>query len=95
MGGEPQSITPARAGPHTNAGPKPSENGAEMIVPEALLLAFRSDSEMSGRDFEETVKQEEDRLRAVHPTTEDIPGCMALLDDFLSCNSGCSSQAPT
>ena len=36
------------------------------------------------------MKKEEARLRAVHPTTEDIPGCMSLLDDFLSCNSACS-----
>ena len=47
---------------------------------------------MSSRDFEETAKQEEARLRAVHPTTEDIPGCMTLLDDFLSCNSACLLQ---
>ena len=52
-------------------------------------LAFHSDSAMPGRDFEETAKQEEARLRVVHPTTEDIPGCMTLLDDFLSCNSAC------
>jgi hypothetical protein len=61
---------------------------------EAPLLTFRSDSEMSGRDFEETVKQEEARLRAVHPTTEDIPGCMTLFDDFLSCNSACLLRVP-
>ncbi|KAF9792507.1 hypothetical protein BJ322DRAFT_997181 [Thelephora terrestris] len=41
---------------------------------------------MPSRDFEEIVKQEEARLRIVHPTAEDIPGCMTLLDDFLSCN---------
>jgi len=63
---------------------------AESIIP--ALLTFRSDSEMSGRDFEETVKEEEARLRVVHPTAEDIPGCMTLLDDFLSCNSGCLSR---
>ena len=43
--------------------------------------------DMSARDPEETVRQEETRLRIIHPTTEDIPGCMSLLDDFLSCNS--------
>jgi hypothetical protein len=52
-----------------------------------------SNSEMSGRDFEETVKQEEARLRIVHPTAEEIPGCMSLLDDFLSCNSTCLAQS--
>ena len=63
----------------------------ESIIP--ALLIFRSDSEMSGRDFEETVKEEEARLRVVHSTAEDVPGCMTLLDDFLSCNSGCLSRA--
>jgi len=38
------------------------------------------------------VKQEQARLRVVHPTTEDIPGCMTLLDDFLSCNSAWLSK---
>ena len=65
---------------------------SESIIP--ALFTFRSDSDMSGRDFEETVKEEETRLRAVHPTAEDVPGCMALLDDFLSCNSPCLSRVP-
>lgn len=60
-----------------------------LIDRSVALRNSRSDSEMSGRDFEETVKQEEARLRIVHPATEDIPGCMTLLDDFLSCNSEC------
>ncbi|TFK93565.1 hypothetical protein K466DRAFT_478437 [Polyporus arcularius HHB13444] len=34
----------------------------------------------------ELVKQEEDYLRKVHPTSEEIPGCMKLFDDFLLCN---------
>ena len=34
----------------------------------------------------ELVRQEEERLRKVHPTPEDIPGCMKLFDDFLLCN---------
>ena len=50
---------------------------------------------MSPRDFEETVKHEEARLRIVHPTAEDIPGCMSLLDDFLSCNSAHLSGTST
>ena len=37
--------------------------------------------------FETAVSQEEARLRQLHPTTEDIPSCMSLFDDFLSCNS--------
>ena len=34
----------------------------------------------------ELVKQEEEYLRKVHPTPEDVPGCMKLFDDFLLCN---------
>ena len=34
----------------------------------------------------EFVKQEEEYLRKVHPTPEDVPGCMKLFDDFLLCN---------
>lgn len=34
----------------------------------------------------EIVKQEEEYLRKVHPTPEDVPGCMKLFDDFLLCN---------
>lgn len=37
-------------------------------------------------DFKTAVEQEVERLRVLHPTPEDIPGCMKLLDDFLSCN---------
>lgn len=37
--------------------------------------------------FETAVSQEEYRLRQLHPTTEDIPSCMTVFDDFLSCNS--------
>ncbi|OSX62715.1 hypothetical protein POSPLADRAFT_1140715 [Postia placenta MAD-698-R-SB12] len=41
---------------------------------------------MSNTDFQTAAKQEEAYLRAVHPTPEDIPGCMKLFDDFLACN---------
>ncbi|EGN99841.1 hypothetical protein SERLA73DRAFT_180081 [Serpula lacrymans var. lacrymans S7.3] len=41
---------------------------------------------MSNTDFQAAVKQEEAYLRQVHPTPEDIPGCMTLFDDFLLCN---------
>jgi hypothetical protein len=40
-----------------------------------------------GIAFETAVSQEETRLRQLHPTTEDIPSCMNVFDDFLSCNS--------
>lgn len=37
-------------------------------------------------DFKTAVQQEEAYLRAVHPTSEDIPKCMTLFDDFLLCH---------
>ncbi|KDQ15202.1 hypothetical protein BOTBODRAFT_65592 [Botryobasidium botryosum FD-172 SS1] len=39
----------------------------------------------AARDFGTVEKQEEAYLSVVHPTAEDIPGCMKLLDDFLIC----------
>ena len=36
--------------------------------------------------FKAAVEQETRRLQAIHPTPDDIPGCMRVLDDFLSCN---------
>ncbi|KZT01983.1 uncharacterized protein LAESUDRAFT_686017 [Laetiporus sulphureus 93-53] len=42
---------------------------------------------MSNIDFETAVKQEEDYLRALHPTADDIPGCMKLFDDYLLCHN--------
>ncbi|KDQ53622.1 hypothetical protein JAAARDRAFT_161752 [Jaapia argillacea MUCL 33604] len=41
---------------------------------------------MSSTSFETAVKQEEEYLRKVHPTPEEVPGCMKLLDDFLLCH---------
>jgi ferritin-like protein len=37
--------------------------------------------------FEAVVAQEEALLRRIHPTAEDVPGCMTQLDGFLACNS--------
>ena len=42
---------------------------------------------MASVDLETAIKQEEDYLRKVHPTTDDIPGCMTLFDEFLKCHS--------
>ncbi|KAL0956519.1 hypothetical protein HGRIS_002660 [Hohenbuehelia grisea] len=42
---------------------------------------------MSNNAFEAAVKQEEEYLRVVYPTAEDIPGCMNLFDIYLSCNA--------
>ncbi|KAH7907454.1 hypothetical protein BJ138DRAFT_1014460 [Hygrophoropsis aurantiaca] len=41
---------------------------------------------MSSAEFQAAVRQEEDYLRKVHPTADDIPGCMSLFDDYLLCN---------
>jgi hypothetical protein len=41
---------------------------------------------MSKFDFESVVRQEEAYLRLVHPTPDDIPGCISLFDTYLSCN---------
>jgi hypothetical protein len=39
---------------------------------------------MSRFDF--VVRQEEAYLRLLHPTPDDIPGCISLFDTYLSCN---------
>ena len=41
---------------------------------------------MSNVDFKTAVKQEEEYLKRLYPTPEDIPGCMKLFDNFLLCN---------
>lgn len=41
---------------------------------------------MSKLDFETATKQEVTRLEKLHPTPEDLPGCMSMFDTFLSCN---------
>ncbi|KAI9572159.1 hypothetical protein HD554DRAFT_2015779 [Boletus coccyginus] len=37
-------------------------------------------------DWQTAVRQEAEYLRKVHPTTDDIPGCISLLDGFLLCH---------
>lgn len=37
-------------------------------------------------DFKVAVEQEEARLRLLHPTPSDIPGCFNTFDDFLACS---------
>jgi hypothetical protein len=41
---------------------------------------------MPSIDFDTAVKQEEARLQKLHPTPDDISGCMSMFDKFLSCN---------
>ncbi|KAI0268664.1 hypothetical protein BC834DRAFT_820717 [Gloeopeniophorella convolvens] len=36
--------------------------------------------------FKTAVAQEVERLRVLHPTVDDVPGCMTVFDDFLKCN---------
>lgn len=40
----------------------------------------------------EMIAQEEQCLRKVHPTPEEVPGCMKLFDDFLLCNGELSTS---
>ncbi|KIK27076.1 hypothetical protein PISMIDRAFT_675389, partial [Pisolithus microcarpus 441] len=37
-------------------------------------------------DFQTAVSQEEEYLRKLHPTVDDIPGCVSLLDGFFMCH---------
>ena len=37
-------------------------------------------------NFDKVVQQEVVRLGALHPTPEDVPGCVTLFDDYLACN---------
>ncbi|KJA29044.1 hypothetical protein HYPSUDRAFT_128461 [Hypholoma sublateritium FD-334 SS-4] len=41
---------------------------------------------MSKLDFKKVFEQEEARLRILHPTPEDIPGCISVFDDYLGCS---------
>jgi len=42
-------------------------------------------------DARQVLEEEKARLRKLHPTPDDIPSCMSLLETFLNCN-GISSQ---
>jgi hypothetical protein len=41
---------------------------------------------ISSVDLETAIKQEEEYLRKVHPTVDDVPGRMTLFDEFLQCH---------
>ncbi|KAI0051172.1 hypothetical protein FA95DRAFT_1485886 [Auriscalpium vulgare] len=43
-------------------------------------------SDESTQAYNIAVQEETSRLRTLHPTPEDIPSCMTLFDEFLSCN---------
>lgn len=49
---------------------------------------------MSKLDFKTAVEQEEARLRLLHPTPSDVPGCISVFDDYISC-SGEHSSSPS
>lgn len=36
--------------------------------------------------FKVAITQEEGRLNVLHPAPSDIPGCIRLFDEYLSCN---------
>ncbi|KAG2015632.1 DNA replication licensing factor cdc19 [Coprinopsis cinerea AmutBmut pab1-1] len=42
---------------------------------------------MTQLDFKTVVKQEEERLREVYPTADDIPGCLSLFELWTGCNA--------
>ena len=56
-----------------------------------VLLPSRKKMASENQPNLDVIKQEEAYLRKVHPTPEDVPGCMKLFDDFLLCNGRCSS----
>lgn len=41
----------------------------------------------SKRSYDDAVKQEVERLKNLHPTIDDIPSCLKLLETFTHCNS--------
>ncbi|KAF8350263.1 hypothetical protein F5887DRAFT_1096576 [Amanita rubescens] len=42
---------------------------------------------MSKLDYDTAVKQETAYLRRLHPTPDDIPGCLSLFNTFLECHT--------
>ncbi|KAF4620284.1 hypothetical protein D9613_000751 [Agrocybe pediades] len=42
---------------------------------------------MSKLDFATALAQEEARLRKLHPTPADIPGCVSVFDDYIGCSA--------
>jgi hypothetical protein len=68
--------------------------GASARVPDSEVVTFSpamsaspSTLPFTNARFEAAVKQEQARLRRVHPTPDDVPSCMTLFDDYLACNS--------
>jgi hypothetical protein len=57
-----------------------------------VFAVFGASFSMSNLDWKTAVEQEEAYLRLVHPTPDDVPGCMKLFDDFLSCNGANKSS---
>lgn len=51
-----------------------------------IVVTFPSSTFMSKLDFKKAVEQEEARLRLLHPTPADIPGCISVFDDYLGCS---------
>lgn len=70
---------------------------SERSLPTGIqLLRTRQTSPLiMSLDFETVVEQEVKRLQVIHPTPEEIPGCIKLLDDFLSCHGASISLLVT
>jgi hypothetical protein len=49
---------------------------------------------MSNVDFKTAVKQEEEYLKRLYPTPEDIPGCLNLFETWTGCNGMFSRFIP-
>ena len=45
--------------------------------------------------FQKVVQEEIARLRLLHPTPDDIPGCFSAFDDYLACNGEPNSVIKT
>jgi hypothetical protein len=45
-----------------------------------------SKASMSNTAFDKIVKEEIARLQLLHPTPDDIPGCISTFDEYLACN---------
>ncbi len=60
-----------------------SESEMRHVQPLTQLKRLPS---MSTTTFEKVIEEEVRRLKVIHPTPDDVPGCMRLLDEFLSCH---------
>lgn len=94
---ESSRSVPPRTRPRPTYTPKqthPSIASPKMSTPSTSSPSSSSSSSVPPEQFKAIVRQEEDRLRKMHPTPEDIPGCMTVFDDFLKCNRALTLSSP-